>query len=115
MAALAVLGHFPQCHKDSSGLRTNSTYRRSSSMEDSASREKGIARQPASSSLAVTESQTTAAVCFSPRCHIGFRASLNTRLSEWKPAALSIVRASFKNSGHFEATPTRAPEGAGSH
>ena len=26
-----------------------------------------------------------------------------------------MVRASFKKSGHFEARPTRAPEGAGTH
>src|SRR5580704_18938386 len=83
-------------------------------MDDSASKENGIARQPVGSAFAVTESQTTAAVCFNPRRQFGFRASRNTRLSGAKPAAFSMVRASFRKSGHLEAMPTRVPDGAGS-
>ena len=84
-------------------------------MEDRESREKGIARQPAGRSAAVRKSHTTAAVCFRSRCYFASRASRKSRLSGWNPAAFNTARATFKNSGQPEATPTRAAEGAGKY
>lgn len=84
-------------------------------MDDSDTREKGRARQPAGSSAAVRRSEITAAVCLSPRCQLGSRASRKARLSGWNPTACSTARATFRNSGQRKATPTRAPEGAGKY
>src|ERR1035437_10337940 len=84
-------------------------------MDDSDTKEKGMARQPAGSSAAVRRSHTTAAVCFRPRCQLASRASRKTRLSGWNPAAFNTARATFRNSGHRDATPTKAPDGAGKY
>jgi hypothetical protein len=73
-------------------------------------REKG--RAPA---FVCGESMGQPAVCFRPRCQLSLRASRNTRLSGWKPAAMSMVRANLRKSGQRDAIPTRASEGAGSH
>ena len=84
-------------------------------MDASESNGKAIGRHPAGSSAAVSKSHTTAAVCFRPRCQLGSRASRKTRLSGWNPAALRTARATFRNSGQREATPTNEPDGAGKY
>src|SRR5579863_7159819 len=90
-----------------------SSYLRNSAMDDSDSNAKGMPQQPAGNSLAVRESQITAAVSFNPRCQQCSRASRKTKLSGWNPAAVNTARATFRNSGQREATPTSFPAGAG--
>ena len=76
-------------HNDSRGLRTNSTYRRNSSIDDSATKEKGIARQPAGSSFAVNESHTHGSgLLQSSLASSASRASRNTRLSGCKTSGI---------------------------